>query len=68
MQLTDAEQKVCKEHGVNLHPAPRYLRFPSVQAAGWEICVVRAADFLFVVHGTTREEALEEAKRKLRKT
>ena len=65
MVLTDDERKLALEKRVGLYPAPRYLRFPIVQAAGWEITVVRGSERLCVALGATREEALVDARRRL---
>lgn len=66
MTLTDDERKFALEKKVGLYPAPKYRRFPVVAADGWEIVIVRGSERVCVALGATREEALVDARRRLR--
>jgi hypothetical protein len=64
--LTADEAQFAKEQKVGVYPSPWYSRFPTVEARGWEVLVVRGAEVLALGRGGTRAEALADAKIKLR--
>jgi hypothetical protein len=67
LKLTDAELALAKAEGVSVYPSPWHSRYPDIAECGWEVLLVRGADIVATGRATTREGALEAARKRLKR-